>query len=61
MKIKLENGKSITPKASSEIRCEIHNFVTTWGKLDPIQQLAFESGLDINGDVCILDSREAAQ
>lgn len=51
MKILLENGKKMTPKKDDEVRCESHNFITTWGNLDPIQQLAVEPGLDIAGVV----------
>jgi hypothetical protein len=56
MKIKLENGRSIIPKDHHTVKCEDHNFKTTWGALDPIQRLAVEEGLDVSGNKCILDS-----
>lgn len=34
------------PKDSDIISCEVHGVVTTWGKLDPIQRLAVEEGID---------------
>lgn len=53
MKLKLENGKSYTPKDSDPIRCELHDVTVKWGDLTPIQQLAVEANLDIDGP-CIL-------
>lgn len=53
VKIKLENGRKITPKDHHEVFCETHNFRTTWGKLGPLQQLALSESLDIDGPKCI--------
>lgn len=46
MQLKLENGKRYTPKDSDKVECHEHGFVTTWGALDPFQQLAVSEGLD---------------
>lgn len=54
--IDLADGNKIDPTDEMVVECETHNFKTTWGKLDPIQQLAFESNLDVEGDVCIMDN-----
>jgi len=56
MSLILENGQTFEPLAEYEVRCKEHGFVTTWGQLDPSQQLAVEEGLDITGSKCILDS-----
>ena len=45
-RIRLENGKLYTPKPSDEVKCLVHNVITTYGKLDPYQLLAFHAGLD---------------
>lgn len=58
MSLKLEGGKRYTPKDTDEIRCDAHNFVTTWGELDHIQRLAVEDGLDTTDDLpCIMSPR----
>jgi hypothetical protein len=56
MSVKLEGRKRpYHPKDSDEVRCELHGVVTTWGALDPIQQLAVEEGLDVTDDLpCLL-------
>ena len=57
--IKLKNGKKIEPKPGDEVFCEIHNLRTTWGALDPYQQLAVESGLDTLKELpCLLEPRK---
>jgi hypothetical protein len=43
---RLENGKRHAPKNTDEVKCLEHGITTTWGALDPIQQLALEEGLD---------------
>lgn len=60
-KIRLEGKRRLySPKNDDEVRCEDHGVVTTWGALDPIQQLAVEAGLDTTQDLpCILLSRKA--
>lgn len=58
MTLKLEDGTNFTPKKHHKVECGTHNFQTTWGKLNPIQQLAVEAGLDIAGDKCILETCE---
>jgi hypothetical protein len=58
MKLKMADGSRYSPKDSDEIRCEAHNFVTTWGALSPIQQLAVQEGIDTTNDLpCICTSR----
>lgn len=53
--VKLENGKRHRMKPNDEITCHTHGIVTTWGALDPIQQLAFLEGLDVVEDApCLL-------
>lgn len=55
MTVKLTNGKRYVPKNGDEVKCEVHGLVTTWGALDPIQQLAVEEGLDTVADAeCLL-------
>jgi len=56
MRIKLEGIKRpYTPKDGDEVRCETHNVTTTWGALDPVQQLALSEGLDTTADLpCLL-------
>ncbi len=55
MALKLEGGGQFVPKAESEIRCDVHGIVTTWGELDAIQQLAVEEGIDTAEDLeCLL-------
>lgn len=54
--IKLEDGTDFEPLPSHSVTCDSHNYTTTWGDLDPIQQLAVESGLDIEGPRCILEA-----
>ena len=52
-----ENGKTIRPKESSEVRCLVHGVVTTWGALDAIQRLALEEGLDSAPELeCLLSA-----
>lgn len=46
MSVVFESGDMYSPKDSDEVRCEEHGVVTTWGALDPFQQLAVEEGLD---------------
>lgn len=46
------------PKDTDEVRCNLHNFITTWGALDTIQKLAVASGLDTDVDSpCICEPR----
>jgi hypothetical protein len=53
--VRLEGGKKYDPKDSDEVKCEVHNFTTTWGALSGLQQLAVEEGLDTTPDLrCIL-------
>jgi hypothetical protein len=52
MSVTLEDGKKYSPKDSDEVRCDEHRVVTTWGRLNWIQKLAVESGLD--SDTCLL-------
>lgn len=56
MTVKLEGKrKPYHPKPDDEVKCEVHGTVTTWGALDPIQQLAVEAGLDTVADMpCLL-------
>jgi hypothetical protein len=54
MKLKLENGKHYTPKASDPVVCEDHNVTVRWGDLSPIQKLAVSEGIDVVGGRCIL-------
>lgn len=56
MSIKLEGRrKAYAPKDTDEIRCDIHNFVTVWGKLNAIQRFAVEEGIDTVDDLpCLL-------
>lgn len=56
MSVKLEGQKKpYHPKDSDEVKCHTHNFVTTWGALDCIQQLAVEEGIDTLEDLpCLL-------
>lgn len=56
MSIKLEGRrKAYAPKDADEIRCDIHNFVTVWGKLNAIQRFAVEEGIDTVDDLpCLL-------
>ncbi len=57
MSVKLKGiKKRYDPKDSDEVKCETHNFVTTWGDLDPIQRLAVEEGLDTTEDLPCLCS-----
>jgi len=54
-RIKAEDGSTIKVFDSSPVECEVHGVKTTWGALDPIRQLAVESGLDTTPDSkCIL-------
>lgn len=58
--MKDENGKTIKVTNSSKVECEIHGVVTTWGALDPIQQLAVESRLDTQAENrCLLLPRDS--
>lgn len=56
MTVKLEGQKKpYHPKQDDEVKCHVHNFVTTWGALNSIQQLAVEEGLDTTEDLpCLL-------
>ena len=56
MTIKLVGVKKrYTPKDSDEVRCDTHGVVTTWGALDPSQQLAVAEGIDtIESSPCLL-------
>jgi hypothetical protein len=56
MTVKLEGQKKrYHPKNSDEVKCDTHNFVTTWGALNSIQKLAVEEGLDTTEDLpCLL-------
>lgn len=58
MKIKMEDGTRYAPKDGDEVKCEVHTFVTTWGALTPIQQLALSEGLDTTEDMeCLYQGR----
>lgn len=47
MSVRLEGrDEPYEPKDSDEVRCAVHGVVTTWGKLDAIQRLAVEEGID---------------
>jgi hypothetical protein len=63
MKLKLEGEKKLyTPKDTDEVKCETHGVVTTWGDLDPIQQLAFAEGIDtVETSRCLLLPRDVGQ
>lgn len=53
--LRAEDGGTIKVYDSSPIKCEVHGVETTWGELDPIRQLAVESGLDTTADMpCLL-------
>ena len=55
MTVTLEGGKRYTPKPADPVHCEIHDVTVRWDKLDPIQQLAVEEGLDtVDTLPCIL-------
>lgn len=59
MSVKLEGGKVYSPKDSDPVECEVHGVKTTWGGLNPIQQLAVEANLDSTPDLrCLLLPRE---
>jgi hypothetical protein len=52
--------KRYEPKDTDEVFCETHNFRTTWGKLDAIQQLSVEEGIDTLPDLpCLLCPRSS--
>lgn len=54
MILKMADGSRYKPKDTDEIKCEAHNFVTTWGALNAIQQLAVREGIDTTDDLpCI--------
>lgn len=56
--VRLEGGKRYKPKDADEVKCEVHGFITTWGKLSGLQQLAVEEGLDTTPDLaCILSDK----
>lgn len=59
MAVRLEGQKKpYHPKGTDEVKCHTHNFVTTWGALDRIQQLALAEGLDTTEDLpCLLSTR----
>lgn len=53
--LRMEGGSLFEPNDSTEVRCNEHGIVTTWGSLDPIQQLAVMEGLDVlAGELCLL-------
>lgn len=53
--IKFKDGTELEPKDTDPVVCEIHGTKTTWGDLNPYQQLAVEAGLDtIAESPCIL-------
>lgn len=52
--VTLEGGKKYEPKPNDPVHCELHNVTVRWADLSPIQQLAVEDGLDVDGDRCIL-------
>ena len=55
MRIKMVDGTKYTPKDTDKVKCDAHGFVTTWGALDAIQQLAVSEGLDTATDLpCIM-------
>ena len=55
----LANGCSLRVEDWMEVRCDTHGVVTTWGALDPIQQLAVEEGIDTADDLpCLLAPRK---
>lgn len=59
MRIKMADGNHYKPKDTDEVRCDAHDFVTTWGALDAIQQLAVAEGLDTTPELpCIMAPRE---
>jgi len=50
-----EGGKLIPVTDETEIKCDTHGLVTTWGDLDDIQRLAVEEGIDVLDDMpCLL-------
>ncbi len=60
-RVRLEGiKKPVTPKDDAPVHCEDHNVTVRWGDLDPIQQLAVASGIDIEGD-CILLPKHGRQ
>lgn len=55
----LTDGTTLIVEDWMEVRCDTHGIVTTWGALDPIQQLAVEEGLDSTDDFpCLLAPRK---
>ena len=55
----MADGSSLVVRDGMEVRCHEHGIVTTWGALDPIQQLAVEEGLDTSADLpCLLTPRK---
>lgn len=55
MRLKMIDGTKYEPKDSDKVECPDHGVVTTWGALDPIQQLAVAEGLDTTSDLrCIM-------
>lgn len=58
MRLKMADGTRYKPKDTDEVKCDAHRFVTTWGALDAIQQLAISEGLDTSDDLpCIMAPR----
>lgn len=54
----MADGSLLTVRDDMEVRCYAHGIVTTWGALDPIQQLAVEEGIDASDDLpCLLEPR----
>lgn len=52
----MSKRKAFSPKDHDEVRCDLHDFATTWGELDEIQKLAVKEGIDtIETLPCILD------
>lgn len=62
MMVRLEgSSKPYCPRDSDEVRCDTHGVVTTWGKLDAIQQLAVEEGLDTSPELeCLLSPNRSS-
>lgn len=54
MGVTLEGGKTYEPKPDDPVHCDLHDVTVRWRDLTPIQQLAVEEGLDVEGDRCIL-------
>jgi hypothetical protein len=58
VRLKAEDGSTIKVYDSTKVDCDVHDVHTTWGALDPIQQLAVENGLDTLSDLpCLMSPR----